>query len=207
MKKFLAIDTSSSYMTVIVQGEKCVRDYMENCAGSHSVKLLDRVENTLSEAGSTLADCDFFAVVTGAGSFTGIRIGISTVKGFCTGLKKPCLPITSFEAIAYDTGEVKTLALISAGHGCVYLCGFDGQKNVIVPPAYHTLEEAAALATDYDVVAGFEEGLYPGMVRVDMAEGLYRAVLKKSENGEALRPCEELAALYVRKSQAEENRK
>lgn len=206
MKKFLAIDTSSSYMTVIAQGETLVGNYTENCAGSHSVRLLESVEDALLRAGIGVDDCDFFAVVTGAGSFTGIRIGISTVKGLCTGENKPCLPVTSFEVIAYNTGEVKTLAVISAGHGCVYLCGFDKEKKVILPPAYHTLEEAADLAKDYDVVAGFEEGLFPDMVRADMAKGLYRAVMEKSGKEGALRPCEELAALYVRKSQAEENR-
>lgn len=207
MKKFLAIDTSSSYMTVIAQGKKTARLYTENCAGSHSVRLLEGVESALASAETTLSECDFFAVATGAGSFTGIRIGISTIKGFCTGLNKPCLPVTSFEAIAYDTLKEKTLALISAGHGCVYLCGFDEQKEVILPPAYHTLEEAAIISKDYTVVAGFEAGLFPGMVRVDMANGLYRAVSEKSKKEGALRPCEELAALYVRKSQAEENRK
>ena len=51
----------------------------------------------------TLGDCDFFAAVVGAGSFTGIRIGISAVKGFCAATGKPALPITSFDVAAYNT--------------------------------------------------------------------------------------------------------
>lgn len=207
MKKFLAIDTSSSYLTVIAQGEKRARKYIADCAGSHSVKLLENVEKVLQEADMGLSDCDFFAVVTGAGSFTGIRIGIATVKGFCTGEDKPAMAVTSFEAIAYTTGEAKTLALISAGHGYVYLCGFDGEKNVVLPPAYRSLEEAVEIAKEYDVTAGFEDLPVPGMVRADMAEGLLRAVENKSKEEKNFIPCEEIRAVYVRKSQAEENRK
>ncbi len=210
MKKFLAIDTSSSYMTVIAQGERTAVEFVPDCAGKHSVRLLDCIEAALSEAGMTLSGCEFFAAVTGAGSFTGIRIGIATVKGLCTGEEKPCLPVTSFETIAYNTGEVKTLTAISAGHGCVYLCGFDENKNVLLPPAYRTIEEGVALSKEYALTAGFEEELmpfFPDMVCVNMAEGLYRAVLEKSERAGELIPCEGLTALYVRKSQAEENRK
>lgn len=207
MKKFLAIDTSSSYLTVIASGEKTVVSHQPDCAGSHSVKLLPCVEETLHRAGITLSDCDFFAVVTGAGSFTGIRIGISTVKGFCTGTAKEALPVTSFEAIAYTTGEKTTLSVLSAGHGFAYLCGFDRAKKVVYPPSYKSLEEAEQLAADFEAVAGFEEIPLPKYQRADMAQGLLAAVSKKSENAENFIPCEELKAVYVRKSQAEENRK
>jgi tRNA threonylcarbamoyladenosine biosynthesis protein TsaB len=207
MKKFLAIDTSSAYLTVIAKGEKRSVRFLPDCAGSHSVRLLSEVEGALAEAGMTLSDCDFFAVAVGAGSFTGIRIGIATVKGFCTGTEKPALPVTSFEVIAYTTGEVKTLAVISAGHGYVYLCGFDEKKQVILPPAYKSMEEAIALSAEYDVVAGFEELPLSGIVKADMAEGLQRAVEAKSLSEENLLPCEQVRAVYVRKSQAEEGRK
>jgi tRNA threonylcarbamoyladenosine biosynthesis protein TsaB len=207
MKKYLAIDTSSAYLTVIAKGGKTSVRYLPDCAGSHSVKLLSEVEAALAEAGSSVDDCDFFAVVAGAGSFTGIRIGIATIKGFCTGTGKPALPVTSFEVIAYTTGEVKTLAIISAGHGYVYLCGLNERKEVVLPPAYKSIEEAIALSAEYDVVAGFEELPISGMVRVNMAEGLQKAVEAKSLLSENLVPCEEVRAVYVRKSQAEESKK
>jgi hypothetical protein len=89
----------------------------------------------------------------------------------------------------------------------VYLCGFDEEKRVILPPAYHTVEEAIALSAGYAVVAGFEELPIAGMVQADMAAGLLRAVEEKSLHEENFVPSEQIRAVYVRKSQAEENRK
>lgn len=207
MKKFLAIDTSSNYLTVIAKGEKTAVTYLSDCTMNHSVKLLENVEKTLEEGGMSLSDCDFYACVTGAGSFTGIRIGIATVKGFCTGQEKLAMPVTSFEAIAYSTKEVKTLAVISAGHGYDYVCGFDEARNVILSPSYRSEEEVRALAKEYDVLAGFEDLPFENAIKVDMAEGLMQAVEAKCAYEKNIVPCETLEALYVRKSQAEENRK
>jgi hypothetical protein len=89
----------------------------------------------------------------------------------------------------------------------VYLCGLNERKEVVLPPAYKSIEEAIALSAEYDVVAGFEELPISGMVRVNMAEGLQKAVEAKSLLSENLVPCEEVRAVYVRKSQAEESKK
>ena len=210
MKKFLAIDTSSTYLTVLAQGEKSVCAYLSDCAMNHSVKLLPTVEETLSNAGMGISDFDFFACVTGAGSFTGIRIGIATIKGCCTGEDKPCLPVTSFDLAAYTMGEVKTLTVLSAGHNYFYICGYDGEKRVILPPAYCSLEEAAKLAEEYEKVVSLADGQslpFDGVIYANPAEGLQKAVEAKSKDENNFLPCEELRAVYVRKSQAEENRK
>lgn len=206
MKKFLAIDTSSSGLTVIAQGEKTVISRLENCAMNHSVKLLETVEKTLQDAGMVLSDFDFFACVTGAGSFTGIRIGISTVKAFCLGAEKPALGVTSFDCAAYTTGEKSTLAAVSAGHNYYYVCGYAADKRVISPPAYLSAEELKKEAEKYEVLAGGEELPFENAVRTDPAQGLLEATRQKSET-ESLVGGDELKAVYVRKSQAEENRK
>lgn len=205
MKTFLAIDTAASYLTVIARNRmgKTFTSHLSDCAMNHSVKLLETVEKTLQNAGMGLSDCDFFACVIGAGSFTGIRIGLATVKGFCTAGDKPALAVTSFDSIAYTTGRVKTLSVVSAGHNYYYICGYNEEKEVILPPSYRSYEEVCALAEEY-TVAGYEDLPFAGMVRADMANGLLAAVEGRREK---LIPCEELQALYVRKSQAEENRK
>ncbi|MBQ9081159.1 MAG: tRNA (adenosine(37)-N6)-threonylcarbamoyltransferase complex dimerization subunit type 1 TsaB [Clostridia bacterium] len=209
MKAFLAIDTAASYLTVIARNRqgKTVTSHLCDCAMNHSVKLLERVEKTLEEAETSLSDFDFFSCVIGAGSFTGIRIGISTVKGFCTATDKPSLPVTSFDAIAYTTGRVSTLSVVSAGHNYYYVCGYNAEKEVILPPAYRSYEEVCVLRQDYAVLAGYEELPFENAVRADMKEGLLLAVEGKSERAENFLPCEGLQALYVRKSQAEEQRK
>lgn len=206
MKKFLAIDTSSSSLTVIARGEKTVITHLDDCAMKHSVKLLECVEKTLSDAGMGLSDFDFFACVTGAGSFTGIRIGIATVKGFCDGEDKPALGVTSFDCAAYTTGEKSTLALVSAGHNYYYACGYAADKEVIFPPAYLSEEQVGELAGKYELLASAEALPFENAVKTDPAQGLLRAVSEKCGK-EKLSDGDGLRAVYVRRSQAEENRK
>ena len=85
MANFLAVDTSGNHLAVVAvkDGTEYVT-YIENCAMKHAVSLMPAVDETLEKAGLQLSECDFFAAVVGAGSFTGIRIGISAVKGFTT---------------------------------------------------------------------------------------------------------------------------
>ena len=106
--KYLAIDTSGSYLTVIAcDGKKTSVKYEENCALNHSVALMGEVENALAEVGLTAKDIDVFACSVGAGSFTGIRIGVSTAKALCFSYKIKCLKLTSFDVLAYNDKDFK----------------------------------------------------------------------------------------------------
>ncbi len=67
---------------------------------THSVNLLPMVEEGCIRAGLTLSQMDRLAVVAGPGSFTGVRIGISTVKALAHGSEKPCVAIDALEAMA-----------------------------------------------------------------------------------------------------------
>lgn len=197
--KFLAIDTSGRRLGVAAKnGEKLALRQGAD-AMQHSAALFGEIEAALAEAGLEAKDCDFFAVVVGPGSFTGIRIGISAVKGLCLALGKPALAVTSFETLAYIGESGKTLALVDAGHGFRYACGYDG-PNVAVPAAYRSGEEVRAL-----IEAGYRPvgvGL-PEAESADVCLGLARAAEKKAgEAGSA----SSLAALYLRRSSAEEHR-
>ncbi len=197
MNQFLAVDTSSRYLTVIVYSDKPYITYREDCAMRHSELLMDAVEETFQKAGIGARDCDFFACCTGPGSFTGIRIGIACIKGFALAFSKPMLGVTSFACAAYDV-EGDALVCIDAGHGHYYACAFDKDKNVVMPPAY--LAERDVLSRGEPKVS-FEDLAFP-TAKADMSKGFLNAVLhKKGEAGE------DLAALYVRRSQAEENRR
>ncbi len=98
---FVAVDTSSKYLTVLVRkdGRDTLR-FTPECAMRHSVILMDELDKVFREAGMEPADADFFAAVTGPGSFTGIRIGISAVKGFSLATGKPMMGISSFDLFA-----------------------------------------------------------------------------------------------------------
>ena len=98
MNNFLAVDTSSRYLTVLaVKDGKPFLRHLPDCAMRHSVMLMDEIDKTLTQAGLTPAECGFFCAVTGPGSFTGIRIGISAMKGFALGTGKKLKPVTSFD--------------------------------------------------------------------------------------------------------------
>ena len=141
------------------------------------------------------SECEFFACTVGPGSFTGIRIGIATVKGLCFALNKPALLVTSLDAVAYSETGTKRLALIDALHGNFYACGYGENNAVEIPPAFITSEEAEGIKA---------KGYAPVYAEhADTAEGLYRAILAK--HGEFIN-ASELSALYLRKSSAEEKR-
>lgn len=199
MSKFLAIDTSSKYLAVLaVNGEKKISRFVPDCAMRHSVELMGEVDGALQAAELTPAQCDFFAAVTGPGSFTGIRIGISAVKGFAVGAGRKMLALTSFDVIAYNVKDEKFYTVIDAAHGYYYVCGYSG-KSVTFPPAYLSREQVVSLDAP---LYGFENLDLPNYFKTDITEGLYAAVLACENN-----LSDDIAALYVRKSQAEEGRK
>ena len=206
MQNFLAVDTSGNYLTVVaVKNGKAFSTFIENCAMRHSVSLMNAVDETLKKASLSLDECDYFAAVIGAGSFTGIRIGISVAKGFCSACNKPSLPITSFDVAAYntiDSQEKKILCLVDALHDCYYACGYE-DGEMILPPAYLTEEEVLALVSQGYTPVGGELPLSQKTetVRIDPVEGLFNAAERLAAKG----AFGELTALYVRKSSAELN--
>ncbi len=201
--KYLAIDTSGKSLTVIINnGREFFSHHEKDSACRHSVELMPTVEKLIEDSQTDLKDLDFFAVVVGAGSFTGIRIGVSTIKAMCFSYDKPCLVITSFDTIAYNREVGKVLALIDAKHNGFYACGYEDGK-VTLSPRYIMREEVLELLKEYQPLS-FEsiDGL--DFAPVSIEEGLKRAIEKKS--GEITYNYDLIEPLYVRKSQAEEGR-
>lgn len=88
---------------------------------SHSMTLLRRVREVLAEAGAELADVELYAVASGPGSFTGLRIGLATIKSFAATLSRSCVGVPTLSAIALAAGTSRqTLAMIPAGRGEVF---------------------------------------------------------------------------------------
>lgn len=202
MKNFLAVDTSAEYMTVLaeINGKSfCV--FEKDCAMKHSTRLMPAVDRLLREANAKLSDFDCFVAVVGAGSFTGIRIGIATAKGFALATGKPTLPVTSFDLAAYTVkDEEKILALSDALHGSYYACGFEGKKRAI-PPSYLTGDEVQSLLEQGYVPCAHAALPLENLRIFDPVEGL-RVAAKTLSKQEKFG---ELDALYIRKSQAELN--
>ena len=99
----LGIDSSAvSAGCALVEGEKIVAEQFLNTRHTHSETLLPMISAMLKGAGVELSDVDKIAVSAGPGSFTGLRIGISCVKGLCDAAHKPCVSVSTLEAIAYN---------------------------------------------------------------------------------------------------------
>ena len=208
MKNYLALDTSGGYLSVVaVKDNRAHSVFVEDCAMKQSTLFMQKVDEALKGADLALADCDFFAAVVGAGSFTGIRIGISAAKGFALATGKPTLPVTSFEVAAYNSIERKgkTLCLVDALHDYYYACGYEGE-TILLPPAYLTEEEVLRLAKEEGFTLRATASLpIAQKAEVEIANpvfGLQNAVSALSKQGKF----GALTALYIRKSSAELNR-
>lgn len=101
--KVLAFDSTAKTASVcICDGEKLVGIYSVTAGLNHSQTLLPMVESLLKTSKMTMSDIDMFAVSEGPGSFTGVRIGVSLVKGLAFNTGKPCVGVSTLEALAYN---------------------------------------------------------------------------------------------------------
>jgi len=198
--KYLAIDTSGDLVVLAVNGNKQSLKYLKGCMSQHSLTLMPYVEQCLSESGMALSDVDFFAVVIGPGSFTGIRIGVSTIKALCFATGKKALSLTAFDCLAYDdNAPEKAFCVIDANHDNFYCSAYDN-KNVVLPPCFLSKTQVAEKSEGYTVVA-VKPVDFAGAVVADISCGLKKAIETLYSNEDGYR---EPVPLYVKKSQAEE---
>ncbi len=100
----LAVDTSGPVCGVaLVKDSTVLCELTVQNHLTHSVNLMRMVDEALSVSSCTLDDVDRIGCVTGPGSFTGVRIGVSTVKGLAHGSGKPCVAVDALEALACCT--------------------------------------------------------------------------------------------------------
>ncbi len=101
--KVLALDTSTltSTCAVISNGE-VIGEYSLNQDMSHSERLVPMIENILNELKIDISEIDLYGVSTGPGSFTGLRIGAATIKGFAHVFDKPVVGVSTIKGLAYN---------------------------------------------------------------------------------------------------------
>src|SRR2546425_8526029 len=149
----LAIETATRAGSVALsRGAEILSSAEGNAAESHSISLLEAVEDILQQVGVKLNDIDLFAAACGPGSFTGLRIGLATTKAFavCTGRK--CVGVSTLAAIAHAAGESEhTIALLPAGRGELFAQLFEVRDAWVQP-----LDSAAHLAPS-SVIAKYSE--------------------------------------------------
>lgn len=118
----LAVETATlSGSLALTRGEELIGSVSGDPAVSHSNTLLADLDKLLTETAFTLADIDLFAVAVGPGSFTGLRIGIATVKALAATLARPCAAVPTLQAVALAGGaSERSIALLPAGRGEVF---------------------------------------------------------------------------------------
>lgn len=137
----LAIETATRAGSVAVtRGSAILAAASGDASASHSTDLIELIDGVLQKAGTGLRDIDLFAAAVGPGSFTGLRIGLATIKSFAVCMGKECAGISTLAAIAHAAGpSAHTLALLPAGRGELFAQSFsveDGQVRELDAAAH-----------------------------------------------------------------------
>lgn len=131
--RILGVDTSAQVASAAVCSEdKIIISASLNTGLTHSQTLLPMIENMLSAASLTLSDIDAFAVSKGPGSFTGIRIGVSAIKGLAYANNKNCIGISTLRALAYNMSGFDGIICpcMDARRNQVYNALFKGNERI-----------------------------------------------------------------------------
>jgi len=156
----LGIESSASAASAaVVEGDKLLGQYYCNIPMTHSQTLLPMVEGLLQSLGKACPELDLLAVSAGPGSFTGVRIGVSCVKGIAFSKNTPCCGISTLEAIAYGgiacEGSV-ICAVMDARCGQVYNALFRVENGAL---RRLTEDKALAIAALSEECKGYGSGL------------------------------------------------
>ena len=99
--KLLAADTSAKTATVaLFENGSLIAEYTQNIGLTHSEGFLPLLETMLNITGRDISEIDYYAVTNGPGSFTGLRIGVSTIKGLAHAQNKPLVMLSTLDALS-----------------------------------------------------------------------------------------------------------
>lgn len=131
--KILSVDSSSVTASVaITENGKILSEKFINNGLTHSQTLMPMVESAINDSGVSINDIDLFAITNGPGSFTGVRIGIASVKGMADALDKKCIAVSTLEAIAepLKNDDVIACAVMDARCNQVYTALFNNGNRL-----------------------------------------------------------------------------
>lgn len=219
----LALDSSGpSAGVALMRGGSLVYEATAINRLTHSANLLPMVEEALLRSGHTLEQVDLFAAVRGPGSFTGVRIGISAVKGMAQALGRPCIGINALEALAMGMADDQALicpirdARVGQVYGAAFRAGERLMEDVALKlPLY--LERIAAFEGSPlfvgDGVAPLKEDILGALgerarfapPHLNQLKAGAAALIAWQQQDQA-EDAESLSPLYLRQPQAERER-
>jgi tRNA threonylcarbamoyladenosine biosynthesis protein TsaB len=153
----LAVDTSGKNGSLALarfnEGAEQILQLVPIEGGTFSAQLIPQITHLLRKSGLSKQDIDGFAVVSGPGSFTGLRVGLAVIKGLAEVLQKPIAAVSLLEAIARGEAQIdcKVIAALDAGRGEVYVGRFEFQGNSL----RSAQEEVRTLASVAEEVDGY----------------------------------------------------
>ncbi len=222
----LVVDTSSTVAScAIVSEEKILGEYLINNALTHSEKMMPMIKEMVENSGIALEAIDYYAVVTGPGSFTGLRIGVATAKALAHTFNKSTVEISSMEMLAegHSLFEGRVVPMMDARRARVFTAIFKSEAGQIIRQMPDDVLELEVLLEQLE--AGSDELLFTGdgakLYEAQIKERLGKrarlapaisclgraswagaVALKKIARGEYL-TYSEIKPDYLRKSQAE----
>jgi len=223
--RILAVDTTTpSGSIAVLEERRLLAEISVDSVSTHSARLLSAINLILGALHLGIQDIDGFAVTPGPGSFTGIRIGLSTVKSFAFASGKPVAPVSSLQALAWklrDSEERLVAPMLDAKKGEIYASLFEIQSGTlgeIIPQGAYSPDRFISLLPAQRLVLFIGNGveLCRAMILdrlkaearfstrslfIAQEVGLLGYEILKAKKGIS---STELEPLYFRKSQAEE---
>jgi len=217
----LVTDTSGKHGSVALvrAGERSeangvqVIEEVPLAGGTFSAQLVPQIAALMAKHGFRKTDLDAFIVVSGPGSFTGLRVGLAAIKALAEILRKPIVPVSLLEVIALASlREGKVVAALAAGRGEVYAGEYKVaaqsaqvcRERVLTKDEFLSSANGSVVAT---TVASLAEAARLAGILVEMIDGITAGMIallgwKKLQAGETVSP-EELEANYIRRTDAE----
>ncbi|HET6176747.1 MAG TPA: tRNA (adenosine(37)-N6)-threonylcarbamoyltransferase complex dimerization subunit type 1 TsaB [Candidatus Sulfotelmatobacter sp.] len=181
--------------------------------GTFSAQLVPQIAALLTKHGFGKTDIGAYVVVSGPGSFTGLRVGLAAIKALAEILKKPIVPVSPLEVLAIASGvRGRVVSTLDAGRGDLYVGEYDVgdegaqvvRERLLTKDEGLLLARASTLATPDEALAAAarDAGNSVCLITLPGTETIARVGLGKLRGGVTVTP-EELEANYIRRSDAE----
>ena len=211
--KILAVSTSSNNCSVaLLEDDKCIKELNICNEKTHSEKFLPLIDELLSDTGTSLSDIKLIAVDNGPGSFTGIRIGIATIKAIAEFRNIPVVACSSLEGLAYNVQNADYIcSLIDARNNQVYSAIFDKDYNLISDYFADDINNLLPIFNKYENLAFVGDGSKYVNISTDFDNTIhsknigicgYKKFIEGNVSG-----ADDLSVMYLRPSQAERLKK